>query len=94
MIFSCSMDDASDLGLEKNLINCMKKLSAVSNQYDFDIQKVIDGNILFTFYNEMESEKLGYYNLEGGATEEIRTGETKEWLLQYYNSQSGIDLSN
>ena len=94
VIFSCSMDDASDLGLEKNLINCMKKLSTVSNQYDFDIQKVIDGNILFTFYNEMESEKLGYYNLEGGATEEIRTGETKEWLLQYYNSQSGIDLSN
>lgn len=94
VIFSCSLDDASDLSLEKNLTNCIKKLSTVAYKYDFDIQKVIDGNILFTFYNEMEPEKLGCYNLKSGANEEIRTEETKEWFLQYYNSQAGIDLSN
>lgn len=87
VIFSCSLDDASDLSFEKNLTNRMKKLSTVTYEYDFDIQKVIDENILFTFYNKMEFEKLGCYNLKSGENEEIRMEETKEWLLQYYNSQ-------
>ncbi len=75
------------------MTNCMNKLSTVTYKYDFDIQKVMDENILYIFYNEMESEKLGCYNLKSGENKEIRTEETKEWFLQYYNSQAGIDLS-
>ena len=37
----------------------------------------INKNILFTFYNEPEFEKLGYYNLKSRANEEIRMEETK-----------------
>lgn len=94
VIFSCSLDDASDLYLEKDLTDGMKKLQTVSYPYNFDIKKVIDGNVLFTFYNETEPEKLACYNLTSGINEEIRTEKTKEWLFQYYNSQAGIDMSN
>lgn len=80
--------------LEKNLTNYINKLPTVTYKYDLEIQKVIGDNILYTFYNDVESEKLGCYNLKSGANNEIRTEQTKEWFLQYYNSQVGIDLSN